>query len=413
MRANNFRPIASTLTQAIWRWSTLCACLIGLAQLTLSYYHVHEEFEAEVRAIGRSNVPLLSVSIWDIEPEAVQKQIEAIVEKQQIGFVVLTVSTGQIFKAGDAALSVGRTASWFEVPVPGRTTGSIGKLEIYENPRAFYREMIYNVLTALIGYGILTLLICTLVVYFLKRELERPLRHIARFVSGLTPDRLTTPMKLERPAGHQRDEIDLVVDGFQVLQDGVSGYISRLDELVAQRTQELEIALKSIQSLSTIDSLTGCFNRRLFNERIAQELDRAERYQRPVSLIFCDIDHFKLINDTYGHLVGDQVLQGVAKGFERNLRAEVDWVARYGGEEFVIVLPETGLAEAITTAERLRQAIEGDQLVEGNENCRVTASFGVAQHLGGETAQLLIQEADTLLYKAKQGGRNRVCPVPC
>ena len=412
MRAKNFRPIASTLTRAIWRWSTLCACLIGLAQLTLSYYHVHQEFEAEVRAIGSSNVPLLSVSIWDIEPAAVQRQIEVIAEKQQIGFVCLTVSTGQIFKAGDAALSLGKTASWFEVPAPERTIGSIGKLEIYENPRAFYREMIYNVLTALIGYGILTLLICTLVVYFLKRELEHPLRHIAQFVSALTPDRLTTPLKLERPAGHQRDEIDLVVEGFQVLQDGVSGYISHLDELVVQRTQELEIALESIQSLSTIDFLTGCFNRRLFNERIAQELDRAERYQRPISLIFCDIDHFKLINDTYGHLVGDQVLQGIAKGFERNLRAEVDWVARYGGEEFVIVLPETGLAEAITTAERLRQAIKGDQLLEGNETFRVTASFGVAQHRLGETAQVLIQEADTLLYKAKQGGRNRVCPAP-
>ena len=86
------------------------------------------------------------------------------------------------------------------MPAPERTIGSIGKLEIYENPRAFYREMIYNVLTALIGYGILTLLICTLVVYFLKRELEHPLRHIAQFVSALTPDRLTTPLKLDRPA---------------------------------------------------------------------------------------------------------------------------------------------------------------------------------------------------------------------
>lgn len=412
MSAKSFRPIASTLTRAIWGWSTLCACLIGLAQLTLSYYNVQAEFEAEVSAIGRSNVPLLSIGIWDIEPAAVQRQLDAIAEKPQIGFVCLTVSTGQIFKAGDAALRVSKTASRFVVPAPGGTAGSIGELEIYENPRAFYREMIFNVLTALVGYGILTLLICALVVYFLKRELEYPLRHIARFVSALTPDRLTTPLQLERPAGHQRDEIDLVVEGFQVLQDGVSGYISNLDELVARRTQELEMALASIQSLSTIDSLTGCFNRGLFNERLAEELGRAERYQRPLSLIFCDIDHFKQINDTYGHLVGDSVLQGIAIGFTRHLRAEVDWVARYGGEEFVIILPETGLAEAITTAERLRRAIEEDRLLAGNASFRVTASFGVAQHQPGQTAQALIQAADTLLYKAKQAGRNRVCPAP-
>lgn len=412
MRDKNFRPIASTLTRAIWRWSTLCACLIGLAQLTLSYYHVHGEFEAELRGIGSSNVPLLSVGIWDIEPEAVQRQIDGIAEKPQIGFVCLTVSTGQIFKAGDASLAAGKGANSFDVPAPGGVAGTIGKLEIYENPRAFYREMIYNVVAALVGYGILTLLICTLIVYFLKRELEHPLRHIAHFVSALTPDRLMTPLRLERPPGHQRDEIDLVVEGFQVLQDGVSGYISNLDELVARRTQELEMAMASIQRLSTIDSLTGCFNRRLFNERIAQELDRAERYRHPVSLIFCDIDHFKGINDSFGHLVGDQVLQAIAKVFERDLRAEVDWVARYGGEEFVIVLPETGLARAITTAERLRLAIEGGELVEDNPELRVTASFGVAEHRPGETAQVLIQEADTLLYKAKQAGRNRTCPAP-
>ena len=407
----SFRPIATTLTRTIWRWATLFACLIGLAQASFSYLRVHDDFEMQVRDIGRSNIPLLSVSIWDIEPDAVQRQLDGIAERPQIGFARLTVSTGQIFRAGNQALADSASAKIFEVPPPDRVSESIGKLEIYENPRAFHRELLYSVAIALVGYGVLTLLICVLVVYVLKRELEYPLRHIAQFVSALTPDRLTTPLQLPRQAGHLRDEIDHVVDGFAVLQAGVTGYISNLDELVAQRTAELETAMASIQRLSTIDSLTGCFNRRLFNERIVQELERAERYGRPVSLVFCDIDHFKQVNDTYGHLLGDQVLQAVAGVFERYLRHEVDWVARYGGEEFVIVLPETALAEALTTGERLRKAIENDLQIAAEESLQVTASFGVAQHRPGEIAEQLIHDADLLLYQAKAAGRNRVFPV--
>lgn len=408
--ATQFRPLATTLMRTIWRWATLCACLIGLMQATFSYFHVQDEFAMQVKDIGRSNIPLLSVSIWDIEPEAVQRQLEAIVEKPQIGFVTLTVSTGQVFTAGDSPLDKKLAPVRFDVPAPGRATSSIGTLDIFENPRAFYREMLYNVAVALLGYGILTLLICALVVYFLKRELADPLRHIAHFVAALKPDQLTSPLKLERPLGHVRDEIDLVVDGFKVLQDGVNGYISNLDELVAQRTQELESAMASIQRLSTVDSLTGCYNRRLFNERIAQELERAERYGRPLSVVFCDIDHFKRVNDTYGHLVGDQVLQAVSAVFVRLLRNEVDWVARYGGEEFVIVLAETGLNDAVLTAERLRQAIAAEVIENSGVILSVTASFGVAQYQKGDTVQALLQKADSLLYGAKQAGRNRTLP---
>ncbi|WP_226408664.1 GGDEF domain-containing protein [Dechloromonas denitrificans] len=408
----DFRPIATSLMRAIWRWATLCACLIGSIQAVFSCFHVQNEFEMQVRDVGRSNIPLLSISIWDIEPDIVQRQLDAIAEKPQIGFVSLTVSTGQVFTAGESPPTDKLTAVRFDIPPPGRPSGHLGRLDIYENPQAFYREMLYNVAVALLGYGILTFLICTLVVYFLKRELADPLRHIARFVATLTPDRLTTPLKLERPDGHVRDEIDLVVDGFKVLQDGVNGYIANLDELVAQRTQELETAMLSIQHLSSVDSLTGCFNRRLFNERIVQELERAERYERPLSVAFCDIDHFKQVNDLHGHWAGDQVLKAVAGIFQRLLRSDVDWVARYGGEEFVIVLAETGLNEAVSTAERLRLAIEQEVVFCNDKALNITASFGVAQYSEGDSVQVLLQKADSLLYVAKQAGRNRTLPSP-
>lgn len=406
-----FHSISRRLTRSVFLWATGCALLISAVQLVYSYRHVQLEFEDAVREIGETHVPLLSVSIWDIEPDAVRQQVERIAARHEIGYVALSVATGQVFATGDRDLATKYQAREFVISQPGRPSMSVGKLEVFANPGAFYREVVFSVGAVVIGYGVLTLLICTLVVVLLKRELERPLQAIAGFVSTLTPERLTTPLKLDRPARLERDEIDLVVDGFKVLQDGIQGHITNLDHMVAQRTQELEAALASIRELSLLDPLTGCFNRRSFGERIAREIERSVRYQRPLSVVFSDIDYFKAINDTYGHHVGDQVLQSVATCLREELRADIDWVARYGGEEFVIVLPETDERSAIASAERLRRAIAACVPLVGHPLLKLTASFGVAQLLSDDTADSLVRRADRLLYAAKDAGRNRTLPL--
>lgn len=413
MRDSDFRSIAATLNGAIWRWATLCAVLIAIVQTLVSYRHIGDELEDDLRQIGLTQVPLFAVSIWDIEPRAVQWQLDNLVKRDTIGFARLTVETGQVFVAGDPELAHGRVPRRFEVPPPERLSGIIGVLEVYSDPSAIYREWLYSVGLAILAYGLLTLLICGIVAYVLRRELEKPMRQIAGFTRELTPERLTTPLLLERPGRRRRDEIDLVVEGFRVLQDGVDRHITNLDELVAVRTRELEQALESIRRLSHVDSLTGCFNRRHFNEQIVRELERAERYGRTLTILFCDIDHFKRINDAHGHLAGDEVLKAVAGCFRTSLRDGIDWAARYGGEEFVIVLPETDLAEALLTAERLRRLVaESLAVAVGDTVLRVTASFGVADYHPGESMTQLLEEADRQLYRAKAAGRNRVSPSP-
>ena len=402
-----FRPIAATLIRSIFVWASVCALLIGLGQSAFSYLHVQDEFEQELREIADANVPLLSVGLWDIEPDALQRQISAIAERPSIGFVRLAAATGQEFVAGDQRLRHEQSVRRFDIPPPGRPTGALGRLEIHGNPAAFYRELVTTVGLALGGYGVLTLLICALIAYILKRDLERPLRHIAGFVTRLTPEKLTLPLTLDRPAEHQRDEIDLVADGFRVLQEGINDHIRNLDLLVAQRTQELERAMAEIHALSLRDPLTGCFNRRSFDERIAREIERAERYGRPLSVVFADIDHFKAINDSHGHLVGDRVLQAVAESFRSGVRVDVDWVARYGGEEFVIVMPETTEGSAVASAERLRAGILVGVALPDHPLLRVSASFGVAQYRPGDTVDQLVGRSDGALYAAKAAGRNR------
>jgi diguanylate cyclase (GGDEF)-like protein len=160
------------------------------------------------------------------------------------------------------------------------------------------------------------------------------------------------------------------------------------------------------------DRLTGLGSRAYFEQRLVEQIDLSRRYRQPLSLLLIDVDHFKLVNDTHGHLVGDQVLSGM--GFiVRGLLRLSDVAGRFGGEEFAIVLPTTDRAGALVLAERLREAIAHWKLDLADGPIRVTASMGVAS-LGSadQRPSDLIEAADRALYQAKRSGRNRVCSAP-
>jgi two-component system, cell cycle response regulator len=165
---------------------------------------------------------------------------------------------------------------------------------------------------------------------------------------------------------------------------------------------------EEIYRLTTVDGLTQISNKRFFMESLEREIARAHRYQRAMSLAMFDIDHFKRINDTYGHLAGDYVLKQLASAVKLKIRRE-DLFARYGGEEFAIVLPEITLAAALTFAEKIRQVVEEHEFRFENTSIDVTISMGVA--IADEDVRdvdELIKRADERLYAAKAAGRNRV-----
>jgi two-component system cell cycle response regulator len=167
---------------------------------------------------------------------------------------------------------------------------------------------------------------------------------------------------------------------------------------------------RRLEELAQTDPLTKTLNRRALGERLAAEMERVRRYSTTMSLLLIDLDHFKQINDTHGHLAGDDVLIEVAALLQRVVRA-VDVVARYGGEEFVVVLPETGAPGAEAFAERLRELIEGQSfVVSRGDPIRLTTSIGVAcfPGFGVESVEDLLANADQALYRAKSDGRNRV-----
>jgi two-component system cell cycle response regulator len=160
---------------------------------------------------------------------------------------------------------------------------------------------------------------------------------------------------------------------------------------------------------SITDALLGVFNRRYLIHQLRCEVWRAHRYQRPLTVLMVDLDHFKQINDRFGHSAGDQVLVGFARKTRCLIRAS-DWFARFGGEEFVIVLPETPLEVAGQVAEKVRRELEAVPFVLASGEHRVTASFGVATLTLGsdEDSDVVLGRADQALYRSKQQGRNRI-----
>ncbi len=173
---------------------------------------------------------------------------------------------------------------------------------------------------------------------------------------------------------------------------------------VALRNADL---LDRLRAQATIDPLTGCHNRRGFDELLALELARAHRYQRPLSVVLLDIDHFKAINDDFGHEAGDHALQRIGRTVRHAFRT-TDSACRYGGEEFAVIFPETPREESVKLAERLRGQVESLSATEEVPRT-LTASFGVAAYPDdGATAAELIRAADRALYRAKTLGRNRV-----
>jgi len=173
---------------------------------------------------------------------------------------------------------------------------------------------------------------------------------------------------------------------------------------VRQQQREKMLA----ENLAERDPLTGLLNRRGFNQQASPLWSNSARNQRPLTLAMLDLDHFKVLNDQYGHDFGDLALQAVSKILQQSCRGG-DLATRWGGEEFILLLPETDLAEALALSERLRLAIQALGLQAEGETVNISCSFGVAQRTDEAQLEQLINEADRRLYTAKQSGRNRVC----
>ncbi|HEV8546686.1 MAG TPA: diguanylate cyclase [Candidatus Limnocylindrales bacterium] len=177
---------------------------------------------------------------------------------------------------------------------------------------------------------------------------------------------------------------------------------------LARAINTISASLAETTDAATNDKLTGISNRRTLLVELFNEVERANRYERPLSVAFVDIDHFKAVNDSYGHAAGDIVLRGVAQALEKNLRA-TDMVGRYGGEEFMLILTETNVEEGALLTEKMRAIVSRERFaIEGGQEISVTISIGIAGGVGSRlTSDALVRDADAAMYSAKSLGRDQ------
>jgi diguanylate cyclase (GGDEF)-like protein len=228
-----------------------------------------------------------------------------------------------------------------------------------------------------------------------------------QFVLLLMAFSLLTMLMLNRH--HRvRNKLKKYKSDFENIVDQRTVDMHLTNTLLKEEIQERQKIEEKLIQLATIDPLTSIPNRRKFDEVLEYEMNRDARYKNELSLVFCDLDYFKKINDEHGHKIGDDVLKAFTRVVSDNIR-KTDVVARWGGEEFALLLPETSIMIAASTAEKLRRETERFDFPHVGH---ISASFGVTQYIEGDTEASLINRADDALYKAKKNGRNRVEMLP-
>jgi diguanylate cyclase (GGDEF)-like protein len=281
--------------------------------------------------------------------------------KQPLGYVVLDVSLARLHASRDKMISIG---------------------------------------LSVIG---LAIVLSVVLMVWLAAGVTRPLARIIRGVETMAAGDLAA-----RIDGIQSRVFQPLAENINKLAEGMQLSQNELEQRIEAATLELRAAKIIAEQEARLDPLTGLANRRAFMERASDELLRARRYNTPLSLAMIDIDHFKNINDRWGHAVGDQVLMAFADTLKRSMR-DVDIVARIGGEEFVLLMTHTSTDEAVLVAERIRQDIEAFGLQMAEIRLNWTASFGVTGVHGDDySVSAALVRADDALYRAKSNGRNRV-----
>lgn len=250
-----------------------------------------------------------------------------------------------------------------------------------------------------------------LISFWLYRKLVLPMGRFVQHTIEISEGDMEAP---DIDVGNRQDEIGILAKHFNIMHHTIKRQIAELnahremlEQEVQERTKELEEANKKLDLISRTDELTGLPNRRDMLRTIDNEIQRVTRSKKPFCFIFIDIDHFKNVNDTYGHACGDEVLKHVSATI-RNLLRKYDVLARYGGEEFLTLLPETDLEGAKIVAERFRKTIEDTTVIFGKLSIKVTITLGVARYDHALGADKSIQMADRALYEGKETGRNKV-----
>ena len=397
----------------------------------LAWNHNLQSMRNELHLIDQVFRATLSKAIWEMDNDTLHTQLNSVSQAGAVGLIEL-----RILREGREPQVIRHQATDYHepsrapvlhealsyAPYPGGEE-DIGELRLVGNEALLWQQLVNDVASILLAQVLQSLMIAGLIMCLFNRSVTVHVRHIARHLSQLSPSNLQLHLQLHRAADRD-DELSLLESGINRLQGKLSTYLERqnraehdlaahrdrLAELVEERTAELRAANERLHELNRCDPLTGLANRRHFDETKLLELRRARGHDQPLSVLMCDIDHFKHYNDTYGHATGDQCLCQIATLLRQLFNRSGELVTRLGGEEFVILLPGITSQEAVTCAQRLHAGMQALAIAHSASETaeHVTVSIGIAQlEAEPDDFEALMQRADEALYRAKRLGRNR------
>lgn len=421
--------------------ATLGFCLLfTMAAVTVRTWSAWRTNKAamdqDLALMGRMYEGALTKASWDLDREQLSTYAEILSQAPSVGEVSISVrlpvGPPLIYEkrrpgwTQSSVVPVHRTVLTYE-PFPGKSE-RVGELRLAGDDARLWSMLRDELLSIVVTQTLQSLLLASLVMALFHRLVTVHVRRIARHLAQLTPLTLGRTLVLDRPERND-DELGLLVTGVNQLQNNLSDYLERqqrfehelaahrdrLSELVLERTAELEAVNQQLEALSRTDALTGLANRRSFDQVKQAEFLRARRNIQPLTLLLCDIDHFKRYNDTYGHGEGDICLRAVADVLMTVVQRTGDMVARIGGEEFAVMLPGSDTEAGLAVAERLRAALAALAIPHASSDVSpfVTLSLGLATlDVDGDTDfEALFRRADKALYRAKHEGRDRVLPA--
>jgi diguanylate cyclase (GGDEF)-like protein/PAS domain S-box-containing protein len=249
MPSRPFRPIASVLIQRVIALAAVCFVVLGSLHALIEYRSGKVAFQTTIRDISVASAPQLSVSLWDIELEAVRKQLSLIAQRPEVAYVELWTLTGERYVAGDSTLSDGEVKSRIEVPSPAGN-GTLGTLQVTGKDAYRHAKIKRDIAQLLLGYFVFVTAICLAITVLLRQKLERPLSTLARFARELVPGAAPAPVVYDKGSKLYADEVDVLAEGFQTLQSAVYSHVSNLDQLVAARTGELALHNQILDQIS-------------------------------------------------------------------------------------------------------------------------------------------------------------------
>ncbi|NNM81243.1 MAG: diguanylate cyclase [Burkholderiales bacterium] len=374
-----------------------------------------DSLENRGKSIARQLAPASEYGVYSGNMAILQKMVESTLMEPDVSAVEIVDRAGNRLARAERSSEPAQKEIQFEANIlksqtrlddypdsrqePGKTD-VIGKVRIRMSRMSLIgrkRALLFDAFVI----GFFGLFGATVLAIRISRSVTDPILRLADTVERLGKGELDTLVAVDSGG-----ELEVLEEGvramtarLRIMVEKMENYSHELEEEVKRRTAELE-------RLSVTDELTGLYNRRHLNRMMQEELARSLRYGTDLSLCLVDVDHFKKVNDCFGHQTGDQVLVAIATLLESAMR-DTDNVGRFGGEEFAIVMPNTGLDEAVQGADKIRLLVQRMVMPGG---CGITVSIGVVGCVesGVKSVSELVSRADRALYEAKDSGRNRV-----